>query len=261
MSPFKRRDILISGVQFDQELRSGAMSVLELAPMAARLGTQGVEYREVYWKDKERELPALRRQLEDLGLRCTYATFTTFYSWGEEQQRQLLQDLEDARALGAPLMRVFRGDPPETGAGGEAVLATAEELLRRAERYGMRLALENHIGKFGCKLADVKSTLERFDRLVLGTNVDTSNYPMNGQDTVEAIKALAPKVIYAHLKDVRETPDGPKATYLGNGTLPFAEILAALDATGNDFPLCFEFGGEGDGERAIRESLAYLRSL
>jgi sugar phosphate isomerase/epimerase len=195
-----------------------------------------------------------------MGLKCTYATFTTLYNKSTEQQEQLLQDIEDAHALGAPFMRVFRGDPPE-GPEGEAVQAAAQAVLDRVATLGMRLALENHSGNFGCRLEDVRSTLQRFNTPLMGTNIDTANYPMNGQDPVQAIKELCPWVIYAHLKDVKETPNGQKATYLGNGSLPFGEIMAALDAAGTDFPLCFEFGGEGDPEKAITESLRFLSRL
>ena len=41
-----RREIFISAVQYDDRLRSGSMSVLELAPLAAAFGVHGVEYRD-----------------------------------------------------------------------------------------------------------------------------------------------------------------------------------------------------------------------
>src|SRR5450830_1980412 len=79
MSSVPKRDVLVSGVQFDQELKSGAMPILQVAPAAKRLGAQGVEYREVYWKDKAVELPAVRNQVAQLGLKATYATFNTLF--------------------------------------------------------------------------------------------------------------------------------------------------------------------------------------
>ena len=259
MAPAKARDILICGMQYDHELREGTMSVLDLAPVAARLGVQGVEYREVYWKDKARELPALREQLRQLGLKATYATTTPLYSADPSVQAQLRQDLEDAHALGSPLLRVFRGEAPPAGDAGKAVVAAARAVVRQAGDYGMRLALEN--GNAGKRLADVRETLAQLASPVMGTNVDISNYAIDGQDPVAAIRALAPWIIYAHLKDVKQTPEGGKATYLGNGSLPLGDILAAFDATGRDFPFCFEFGGEGDPEMALTRSLAYMRRL
>ena len=39
-----KRKVLVSCAQFEDELQKGGMSVVEVAPIAKRLGTQGVEY-------------------------------------------------------------------------------------------------------------------------------------------------------------------------------------------------------------------------
>ena len=94
------------------------MAVTELAPVAARLGLDGVEYREVYWRDKATELPAVREQVARLGLRLTYCTFTPLFNADPAARQQLLADIDDAAALGSPLLRVFLGvrDLPATPA-------------------------------------------------------------------------------------------------------------------------------------------------
>ena len=259
--PIMQRDILICGVQFDSELKSGAMSVLDLATIATKHGAQGVVYREVYWKDKAKELPEVRAQLDAMGLKRTYATFTTLFNRDPAKQKQLLQDLDDAHAIGAPLMRVFRGDPPGDIPDDRPILAATRAVIDRAAAYGMRLALENHIGAFGNHMSDVKGTIDRLNSPVLGANIDTSNYFINHQNPVDAVHLLAPWIIYTHLKDARDTAEGLKATYLGNGIIPIGAIVAALDQTGRDFPFTFEFGGEGDPEGAIAKSMAYLKAL
>jgi len=253
-----KRDVLICGVQFDAELKSGSMSPLVLAPLAQKLGAQGVEYREVYWKDKASELPAVREQLDGLGLKRTYATFTTLFNRDPEKQRLLLQDLEDARALGAPLMRVFRGERPGDAPDDAPVLEAAHAALEKAAEYGIRLALENFVGSVGNKMEEIKETIERLASPAIGANIDTSNYVINKQSPVDAVRLLSPYIVYAHLKDARDTADGIKPTYLGNGFIPMGELIAALDETGRDFPVTFEFPGEGDPAGAIVKSIAYL---
>ncbi len=257
----KKRDILICGVQFDAELRSGGMSQLDLAPIARRLGAQGAEYREVYWKDKARELPTVREQLDGLGLKRTYATFTTLFNRDPEKQKQLIRDLEDAHALGATMMRVFRGERPGDGPEDAHMLEAARAVAARAAGYGMHLALENFRGPGATHMNEIKETLERLAAPAIGVNIDTSNYVMNQQNPVDAVRLLGPHIIYTHLKDARDAGKGLETTYLGNGIIPIAEIIAALDETGRDFPLCFEFGGEDDPEGAISRSLAYLNRL
>ncbi len=236
------------------------MSILDVAPVARRHGLQGVEYRDVYWRDKARELPAVRDQLAELGLAGVYATFTPLFSRDPAKQAQLRQDLADAHALGARLLRVFRGERPSAEGDG-ALRDAAHALADQAASFGIQLALENHIGQLGNKLADVLETLGWFAPSVVGTNVDIANYVCNGQDPVEAIKAVGPRIVYCHLKDAKETPEGLKQTFLGNGSLPFRDIMAALAATGRTFPFTFEFDGEGDPEGAIAKSIACLAEV
>jgi len=261
MSPRPRREIFICSVQFHEELTSGTMSVLELAPIAAKLGVSGVEYRTVYWKDKASELPAVRDQLKRLGLKGLYATFTTLYNRDPKAQARLMQDLEDAHALGSPLLRVFPGERPGDDPEDAAMRDATQAVIDRAASYGMRLALENYRGTPGNRLSDIQEALARLNSPVMGTNLDTSNYAMNGQDVVEAIRALAPQIIYCHFKDARPTDQGLVQTYIGNGILPIPEIVEALDQAGRHFPLTFEFPGEGDPIGAITRSLAYLATL
>lgn len=254
------RAILMSCVEYDQELKSGTTKVTDVAPVAKRLGLAGVEYREVYWHDKERELPAVREQLAALNLRGTYATFSTFFNRDDAGRARLIGDLIDANDLGSPLLRVFRGELP-SGPEEKDVWDGARVAIERARGMNLTLVVENYVRSPGNHLADIVQVMDWFETPVVGTNLDVSNYVLNGQDPIEAIRALAPRIRYAHLKDVKDTPEGKVTTYLGNGNLPYGQILAALNAAGPDFPLCFEFGGEGHPEESIEKSLEYLASL
>jgi len=241
-------DIYVCGTPYEKRLRAGEMSVLDLAPIAAKVGAQGVEYRTVYWRDVDTELPAVVQQLADLGLKATYASFATLYGAGTEEREGLLRDIQHARMLGSPLLRVFRG-----GGGDDT---GAREALAAARAAGVRLALENFVKSPGNRLADVLGTVEELDSPALGVNVDVGNYVKNGQDPVTAIAVLAPWTVYCHFKDVREGTDGPVATYPGNGFVDLAAVLAALHP---DVPFGFEYPGEGDPEAAIRAGVEYVR--
>ena len=256
-----RREIFISAVQFEDGLRSGNNTVLDLAPLAAQCGVQGVEYRDVYWKDKAREVPAVREQLASLKLKGTYTSVTTLYSRDPAMQQQLLQDIEDAKALGSPLLRVTLGEHPELARDAAAIRMAARGAIERASKRRIRLSLENNSKAPGHRLEEIQGAVEQFNSRVLGINIDFANFVATDQDAVAAIRALAPRINYTHAKDARKTPDGWKSTYLGNGILPLQAIIAALDATGSRFPFCFEFPGEGDPEGAIRKSLEFMAKL
>jgi sugar phosphate isomerase/epimerase len=255
------RAIFISAVQFDERLKAGSTTVLDLAPLAASFGVEGVEYRDVHWRDKAAEIPAAKRQLVQLKLRAVYATVTPLYHRDPALQKQLLQDIEDARALGAILLRVVLGERPGDGPADAGAHYSGRKAVERAAALRVPLSLENNSKAPGHLLPDIQKTVETFSCRWLGTNIDSANYVVTGQDPVGATQRLARWVNYAHLKDARKIGDAWQSTHLGNGTLPLREIVAALEATGKAVPFCFEFPGEGDPEGAVRKSLEFLAKL
>src|SRR5215212_10009239 len=96
-----RRPVLISVMQYEDELNSGALAVSDVIAAAARLGADGLEIRPQYWREKGRELPAARDAIAGHGLLVTYATTTTLFSADLADGPRLRQDIADTRALGA----------------------------------------------------------------------------------------------------------------------------------------------------------------
>ncbi len=255
------REIFVSAVQFDEQLRSGSRTVLDLAPAAAAVGARGVEYRDVYWRDKPMELPAVKRQLAELKLKASYTTMTPLYHEDPVKQQQLLRDIEDARDLGVVLLRINLGRRPGAGPADAKTHYAGRMAVERAAALRVHLTLENNAVEPGHLLSDIKVALATFSCRFFGTNIDFANYTMTGQDPLEAIRGLARWINYVHAKDARKTAAGWQSTYLGDGTLPLKEIIGALDATGKAVPFCFEFAGGADPEGSIRRSLEFLATL
>ena len=255
------REIFISAVQFEEQLRSGSKTVLDLAPFAASIGVRGVEYRDVYWKDKRTELPAVKRQLAQLKLKAAYTTMTPLYHPDAAAQQQLLRDIDDARELGAVVLRVNLGQRPGPGPADAKTHYAGRMAVERAAALRVPLTLENNAKPPDHHLSDIKIALDTFSCRFFGTNIDFANYVATGQDPLEAIRQLARWINFIHAKDARKSSGGWQSTFLGNGTLPLKEIMAALDAAHRVAPLCFEFPGEGDPEGAIRKSLEFMARL
>lgn len=259
----RRHPVLMSCVQFDHALKSGELPVTDLAGIASRLGVDGVEYREVYWKDKAWELPAVRDQVASSNLRVTYCTFTPIFNAAPEARARLLQDIDDAAALGSSLLRVFIGirDMPASPDEGQEIWEGARAAVERARERGVRLALENHINVLGPRWTQVRDVVTALTSPALGVNIDTSNYVQNGEPLMTAIEQLRPWIAYSHLKDARREGDGYAVVPLGEGDLDFAAILDAYAVAEEPFPLCFEFPGGAEPEAAITSSLAHLTRL
>lgn len=252
------RPLLISVMQFEEELKSGARTIFDVIDMAQRLGVDGVELRRECWSAWQTELATARRYLEDRNLLVTYATFVTLFSADNQDQAVLRQDIDAAKSLGAPQLRVFPGPlPDETD---EAGWAAGRRAADYAQEQGIKLALENFARTPGGTLAEIQQVLARIQHPALGTNIDIGNYVRHGEDVVTAIHTLGQRAISAHLKD-QPTDLDQLPTYLGGGDQQLAPIFAAFAQLPQPLLYCFEFRSGGDIEDGIRRSVDYLRGL
>ena len=252
----ERRPILVSVMQWEDELNAGALATRDVIATAARLGVDGVEVRPEFWRDRARELPEARALIAAHGLLVTNATRNTLFSADPDGAAALREDIDDTVALGASQLRVFPGPLPadDDGAGWAAGRATVDYAAAR----GVVLALENYSGSPGGRLAELTAVLDHIPDSALAVNIDIGNYVRHGDDVPTAIRALGARAVSAHLKDQDGPPDW-ESRPLGGGTLPLGAIMAALEALPQRLLYCFEFRGGGDPEGRILASLAYLR--
>ncbi|HMN29107.1 MAG TPA: TIM barrel protein [Caldilineaceae bacterium] len=256
------RPLLLSVMQFEDELKSGARTVFAVIDTAHRLGLDGVELRRELWPNWRNELAQARQRIEELGLIVTYATFATLFAGGEstpaDHTAVLRQDIDAAAALGAPQLRVFPGPVPSSE--DEASWARARAVVAYAAEQGIVLALENFARTPGGTLAEIEAVLAQIPDPALKSNIDIGNYLLHGQDVPAAIDALAARAVSAHLKD-QPTDLAQPPTYLGGSGRDLTPVFAAFERLPQRIIYCFEFGGGGDPEEGIRRSMAYLQAL
>ncbi len=246
------RPVLISVIQYQEGIAAGTTGITDLFDAAHRLGADGVELRPQFWKDKSRELPAARDRAAQHGLLVTYATMGRLF---DADPATLRQDINDARDLGSPILRVFPGPGPadDDAAGWE----TGHAIARYAEAQGIVLALENFVGTPGGTLAEIQQGLAHIPTLM--TNIDIGNYPRHHQDVPAAIRAIGDRAVSAHLKDADDDP-AHGTTYLGGASLPLPAILDELDRLPQRLYYIFEFGGGDNPDDRIARSIAYLKA-
>lgn len=123
-----------------------------------------------------------------------------------------------AAALGAPILGGNTGLLAEDRAG-------LAGLLRA---YGLRFGYENHPEKSAAELltkvggADADGTAD-----VIGVCVDTGWFGTHQVDAVAALRAVAPRLVYVHLKDVL-APGGHETCRYGRGCVPIQACVQTL---------------------------------
>jgi sugar phosphate isomerase/epimerase len=181
----------------------------------------------------------------------------------------LLAWLRLAPALDCRLVRVVAAGPRLLGAEPLALqVSRTAPLLRAAcagaREVGVELALENH----GDLTADgVLALIRSVDDPALGVCVDTANAVRVGDDPLEATERLAALVRMVHLKDCApfdgDLAAGPRSVVYGEGVIPLAEILEALERSRFDGPVCVELAqlpaGDVDERTMVADCVRWLR--
>jgi len=150
--------------------------------------------------------------------------------------------IQEAKALGAPVIRVFGGKRPDGVTVEQGIESVAESLNRLAppaEDAGVKLALETHDDFSSARI--VAAVLERVVSPAVGALWDTHHPYRMGESADEAWGLLASRLLHTHVKDARRTGDGWDLVLLGEGEVPVRGAIQTLAANGWDGYLVVEW--------------------
>lgn len=171
--------------------------------------------------------------------------------------------------LGAPYLLVpFFG--PAMIQDSQAVsrlVANLQELAPEAEANGVTLAIE-HTLPAGATAA----LLDQVGSSFVGNYWDMANCMGLGYDPLEEIEQLGTRIVRVHAKEYVQgaappgTPHAPHFAGLnkkpfGQGDVPAAAVLAALQKAGYDGYIVLETGTFGSAGESARDALSLLQSL
>ena len=110
------------------------------------------------------------------------------------------------------------------------------ELGKRTADLGIPLGYHNHLNTLSQSPANLDLILEHSDPKFVKLELDTAHLVAGGGDPAKAIEKYHERLLFLHLKDVRDIPaDTPKARYpfefveLGRGRVDIPSVFAALD--------------------------------
>lgn len=250
-------------------------SVAEAIDLFARLGLDGIEvlchdeYKSAIRTDASAEaLREIRRRAEDQGLRfaCLTPYATDLNSpdpaVAATHRTLLLRAIEIARALGAPVIRTYAGKETGGPGRGERLQRLVESVagpLEAAASAGVRLAFENHFNTLADSAKGSMDVVRAMRHPSAAILYDQGNLTILGaEDHQEAIPLQAPHIVHVHVKDIafKEHPSQKTSDrvdmlpadarpvvsrVVGDGCLPWPEILAGLHRIGYDGWLSLEY--------------------
>ena len=110
------------------------------------------------------------------------------------------------------------------------------ELGKRTADIGVPLGYHNHLNTLSQSPANLDLILENADPRYVKLELDTAHLVAGGGDPAKAIERYHDRILFLHLKDVRDIPaDTPKAKYpfefveLGRGRVDLPSVFAAVE--------------------------------
>lgn len=172
----------------------------------------------------------------------------------EEAVASLVHAIDLAEALGAASVRVFGGAEVPDAEWNVAAERLVESLKRAAPRAAERrigLNIENHDGTMADTAARTYEIWRRAEEEIIGIVYDPANLMRDGKEGFpESLDIQAKAIRLVHVKDYSFVPGSPRrgssetsrrSVPVGEGDVPWADILRTLAAQGYDGDLTFEY--------------------
>ncbi len=261
--------------------KRGGMDIPGFVRESRRLGVDGVELLDFFWKDRAAELPAVEAALQETGLPVGVYSVANNFALPDPAARaaeaqKITDGVDNAVHFGAKTVRVFAGNP-QPGVGlSEAfdwIVSGFRDVVGYAQSRGVTLALETP-GALAGRSDQVKLILQAVGSPALRANPDTGNFLLVHEASHEAVAALASQAAMVHFKDFRVVPDdypgfayqavdGVKfaGTAIGEGDVDLADCLVTLERAGFDGWLNIEYEAQEDPHTGVPRSVANAQQL
>lgn len=234
---------------FVKRIQAG-QSQLDLLDDVKALGADGVEVRYEYFKDFDREAPAIREKARELGLQISLSIPDELFETDGSVNPKLPAYYAESLSLGAKRAKFNTGNFADFSGDLKAAFANIPVALK-VDIENDQTAVSGHIEKFLPFLTAAKDA-----DLPIGYVYDLGNWAYTQGDAVENAKKLTAFTDYIHFKNVKES-NGQLITTedLNDGQFDWQAIMALLPKDADqalEFPM-------PDNQRIAKE-LAILRS-
>ena len=275
-----------------EDITDGRMGLFKWIDMSARLECDGLELYAGFLESHDPEyLADVRRRIEALGMTmpmmCYSPDFTIPHADARKQEvRKQVEMIRVTAELGGTYCRTLSGQArPDVSIeqGSDWVVECIEACLPAAERCGVKLVIENHYKdgywkhvEFAQKMEVFVNIVDRIDSPVFGVQYDPSNAIVAGDDPIELLDTVLPRVMTMHasdryllpgfsLEDLRQTDGtlgyakGLVHGVTGKGLNDYDKIFGRLADVGYDSWISVEDGMNGMDE--LVESVDFLKRM
>jgi sugar phosphate isomerase/epimerase len=143
--------------------------------------------------------------------------------------------IDAALQLECPIVDTLSGPKPKDLSDRESwdILARAlREILDYAEKNGITVGFEPHVGNFVYQLGTIQELLRILPSKHLAVTFDQSHFAIQGSDLRAALRELKDSIRHVHVKDVRGIFPEYEFLIPGEGTFSFEDFFLELHGIG-----------------------------
>lgn len=262
----------------EQEKPSKEMTLEDFIMRAKELAVDGVSLESCFIPRFDKSfLSEIKGMLDESNLDRVFA-------WGhpdgleggknEKAFDEMMASIEHAHDIGANVMRVvgsslmFRFEPH--GPQIEKLSQMFSEAVKEAEKYGIKLADENHID---FDSDEMLTLINNVNSPYFGINFDTGNFMRVLDDPVQGMEKLAKHVYATHIKDLKPQKGAAvndwfffSSTPIGDGFVDNQKLAQILKDNGYEGFLAVEIDFlhpdyNNDEDQAVEQSVKALKNI
>ena len=156
------------------------------------------------------------------------------------------QAMQAAVEIGIPVINCGPGGKTGDEATLRQSIDSLGNLAKMAEKYALTLCVKAHVGASIYNTLTTLQVMKAITSPAFGIDMDPSHIYRAGEDPVEAIKAVLPRVKHVHIRDCKgrqQGPGDPNMQANGRGDINLVGYVRALHEHGYTGPLDLEIIG------------------
>lgn len=261
---------------YKQMIKLGVNSVLfktvdfpTAAVQIARCGYDGIEISAIEGMCEHLDVYHWREQKETL-LSAVKDNGLSFLSteMATHNRDRLLHGFEACAELGIPVVNIGPGGAMNDEESFKQISEEIQQISEDAEKFGITLCVKAHVGGAVWNTPTTLRLMETVTSPAFGVDMDPSHIHRSGENPVEAIREVLPKMKHIHIRDCTgagPAPGTPLLQICGTGEIDLFGYFREMINAGYDGPVSLEVIGSiediTEATLIAAESYGYMNAI
>lgn len=228
----------------------GGHPLVDAMRWAAVLGYDGVELSAIPSMGAHLELDHWADQVDEIrGLAAAQGLELLAVEQPSQDPALMREAFAACAALGIPVVNCGPGGKSGDAESLKESIRSLQSLADLAQRFGVSLCVKAHVGAAIWNTPTTLEALAAIDSPAFGLDFDPSHVHRAGEDAVDALHAVLPRIRHVHIRDCKgreQGPGKPEEQVNGRGEIDLFALVKLLEDVGYEGAVNLEVIGAKD---------------